>query len=215
MNGQRLVHIVDNDPEIQDSLSFLLRAEGIAATRHSSAMELLTALDNLKSGCLVIDIRMPGMSGLDLQGELQRRGCQWPVIVITGHGDVETAVHAMKAGAVDFLQKPFAKADLMAALDAAFARTADHSPPAAECIRAAEAIASLSRRERQIVDGLVKGQVNKTIAHELGISPRTVEIHRASAMRKLAVHSLSELLHIAFLADMVGGQGDVPGDAGA
>lgn len=206
MNGQRIVHIVDNDPEIQDSLSFMLRAEGIGATQHSSALELLTALDALKPGCLIIDIRMPGMSGLDLQEELHRRGCQWPVIIVTGHGDVETAVHAMKAGAVDFLQKPFAKADLMAALDAAFARTAEHAPPTAECLKAAESIASLSRRERQIVDGLVKGQVNKTIAHALGISPRTVEIHRASAMRKLAVHSLSELLHIAFLAEMVGGQ---------
>lgn len=210
MIEHRIVHIVDNDPEIQDSLSFMLRSAGVDTTCHSSAIELLTALDTLPPGCLIVDIRMPGMSGLELQDELRRRGCSWPVIIITGHGDVESAVHAMKAGAVDFLQKPFAKADLMTALDAAFKPVANHAPPPDDCVKAAEAIGSLSRRERQVVDGLVRGQVNKTIAHELGISPRTVEIHRASAMRKLAVHNISELLHIAFLADLAGGQDAAP-----
>lgn len=206
MSHQRIVHIVDNDPGIRESLAFMLRSEGIASTSHDSAAELLGHLDRLEPGCLLLDIRMPGMSGLELQGTLRQRGCGWPVIIATGHGDVESAVHAMKAGAVDFLQKPFAKADLMAALEEAFKPAASLAPPPEECRQAAATMATLSRRERQVVDGLAKGQINKSIAYDLGISARTVEIHRANAMRKLGVSSLSELLHIAFLADMIGDQ---------
>lgn len=194
------VYIIDDDPEIQRSLAFMLMSEGIASTAFGCAEEFLAHLPGLKPGCLLLDLRMPGISGLALQTQLVQAGCHMPVIMMTGHGEVSSAVRAMKNGAVDFLEKPFSKADLMAALEAA-GREAAHPMIRSEEQHQAEAqLAHLTSREREVLEGLVQGHLNKRIAFDLAISPRTVEVHRANVMKKLGVHSLSELLHIAFVA---------------
>jgi two-component system response regulator FixJ len=151
-------------------------------------------------GCLLLDLRLPGISGLDLQARLHEEGCTLPVIVMTGHGEVSSAVRAMKEGAIDFLEKPFAKSDLMAALKAAKRAWKQPSISSEVRLKAEEQIAQLTNRERQVLLGLVQGHLNKQIAYDLDISPRTVEVHRANVMKKLGVHSLSEMLNIAFLA---------------
>lgn len=198
----QLVHIVDDDQEILDSVSFLLRAQAIETTTHSSAMEFLQRLNELRPGCILLDISMPGMSGMELQEHLKASGCRMPVIIVTGHGDVSMAVRAMKHGAIDFLQKPFSKEDLLDAIREAWAALEHAAPDEEECRKARELTSGLTPRELQVLKGLVKGQQNKVIAHELGISPRTVELYRANAMRRLSARSLSEMLHIAFLADI-------------
>ena len=194
------VHIVDDDPEVLESVSFMLASEGIATTCHDCAEAFVSALPELAPGCIVLDILMPGMSGLQLQKHLHENGCRMPVVIVTGHGDVQSAVAAMKEGAIDFIQKPFAKADLMASLETAWADLARPAPGEDERSRARCLLARLTQRESEVVAGLVKGQANKNIAFDMGISPRTVELYRANAMRKLEARSLSELLHIAFLA---------------
>lgn len=205
MSAQRLVHIIDDDREILDSVSFMLRTEGMATTIFASSEDFLAALPELEPGCILLDVRMPGMDGLQLQRHLHEHGCRMPVIFITGHGDVTTAVAAMKEGAVDFIQKPFTRDELCTAIDTAFIRhleavqaAAGGDPAAAR--RAAELIDCLTRREQQVLEGLVRGQANKNIAFDLDISPRTVELYRANAMKKLKARSLSEMLQIAFLA---------------
>lgn len=194
------VYIIDDDPEIQRSLSFMLLSEGIASTAFGCAEEFLEQLPELMPGCLLLDLRMPGMSGLALQAHLHQADCNLPVVMMTGHGEVSSAVRAMKEGAVDFLEKPFSKADLMAALDAA---DWEHGHPTVSHEarnKAEQQIAILTSREREVLEGLVQGHLNKRIAYDLSISPRTVEVHRANVMKKLGVHSLSEMLHVAFLA---------------
>lgn len=198
----QLVHIVDDDQEILDSVSFLLRAQAIETTTHSSAMEFLQRLNELRPGCILLDISMPGMSGMELQEHLKASGCRMPVIIVTGHSDVSMAVRAMKHGAIDFLQKPFSKEDLLDAIREAWAALEHAATDEEECRKARELTSGLTPRELQVLKGLVKGQQNKVIAHELGISPRTVELYRANAMRRLSARSLSEMLHIAFLADI-------------
>ena len=198
----RLVHVVDDDQEILDSISFLLRAEGIETTTHLCAGDFLDRLGELRPGCILLDIHMPGMSGLELQEHLSASGCRMPVVIVTGHGDVSTAVTAMKHGAIDFIQKPFSKEDLLAAVQEAWTALDRSTPDEEECRKARELASKLTPRELQVLKGLVKGQQNKIIAHELGISPRTVELYRANAMRRLSARSLSEMLHIAFLADV-------------
>lgn len=194
------VYIIDDDPEIQRSMAFMLMSEGIASSAFGSAEEFLQHLPELAPGCLLLDLRLPGISGLALQAQLHQAGCQMPVIMMTGHGEVSSAVTAMKEGAIDFLEKPFSKADLLAALEAA--GRADEQPvfTSQERQEAEEQIAHLTNREREVLMGLVQGHLNKQIAYDLDISPRTVEVHRANVMKKLGVHSLSEMLHIAFLA---------------
>lgn len=196
----RLVHVVDDDPEILESVAFMLGTEGMATTAHPSSEAFLEALPHLRPGCILLDIRMPGMSGLQLQKHLHANGCRMPVVFITGHADVTMAVEAMKEGAVDFIQKPFARTDLVAAINTALAShmAPDHDPE--EARKAAELIASLTRREQQVLEGLVKGCANKIIAFDLDISARTVELYRANTMKKLGARSLSEMLHIAFVA---------------
>lgn len=198
----RLVHIVDDDPEVCDSIAFMLRAAAVETTRHATAEDFLRALPDLMPGCILLDIFMPGLTGLELQAQLARIGCRMPIIIITGHGDVTSAVVAMKGGAIDFLQKPFTRADLLAALEAGWSELRTPHPGAEERERAASMLRQLTPRERQVVEGLVKGYPNKTIAYDLGISPRTVELYRATASRKLKARSLSELLQIAFHAGM-------------
>lgn len=206
---QRIAHIVDDDVEILESVSFMLRAEAIETTIHECSEAFVAALPNLKPGCIILDIFMPGMDGLHLQKVLHEMGCRMPVIMVTGHGDIASAVAAMKEGALDFIQKPFAKSDLMSALDAAWAQMLQPASNPEERKLAEDKIASLTPRERQVIAGLVRGHPNKTIAFDLGISPRTVELYRANASRKLKARSLSELLQIAFHAG-VDGHANVP-----
>lgn len=195
------VYIIDDDPEIQRSLAFMLMSEGITSTAFGCAEDFLAQLPGLKQGCLLVDLRMPGMSGLALQARLHQLGCHLPVIMMTGHGEVGSAVKAMKKGAIDFLEKPFPKADLLAALQAAESVSGHHAMASEARRNAKQKLAQLTNREREVLHGLVLGHLNKRIAHDLEISPRTVEVHRANVMKKLGVHSLSEVLHIAFLAE--------------
>lgn len=194
------VYIIDDDPEIQRSMAFMLKTEDIGSTPFDSAEEFLQQLPQLSPGILLLDLRMPGISGLALQAQLHQAGCQMPVIMMTGHGEVSSAVRAMKEGAIDFLEKPFSKSDLMAALEAAGRVDEQPAITSQEQQEAQQQIAHLTNRERDVLMGLVQGHLNKQVAYDLDISPRTVEVHRANIMRKLEVHSLSELLHIAFLA---------------
>jgi len=152
-------------------------------------------------GCVLLDIRMPGLDGLDVQRTLNERGSDFPVIILTGHGDIALSVRALKAGAVDFIEKPFGKAELIAALEEAFARLDDNGRHRLDAAAANVRLAALTPRERDVLDGLVAGLPNKTIAFDLEISSRTVEVHRANLMSKLGVRSLSQMLRIAFAAE--------------
>lgn len=204
MSEQRTVYLVDDDEAIRRSAGFMLKTSGLHVRTFESGDELLKVAGSLHPGCVLLDIRMPGMDGLRVQEALKERGISLPVIIMTGHGDVGLAVQAMKAGAVDFIEKPFEKDVLLGALEQAFDRL-DRSAKAKQ--RAEEAqvrLQALTPRERDVLEGLVQGLPNKTIAYDLGISPRTVEIHRANLMTKLGVRSLSEALRIAFAAQDAG-----------
>jgi two-component system response regulator FixJ len=196
----RLVHLVDDDEAIRRSVGFALKTSGFHVRAYESGVEFLKSVPHLERGCILLDIRMPGMDGLEVQAALRDKGITLPVIIMTGHGDVSLAVQAMKSGAVDFIEKPFEKAVLLGAIEHGVERL---KRSAAEVDRADEAavrLQALTAREREVLDGLAKGLPNKTIAYDLGISPRTVEIHRANLMTKLGVRSLSEALRIAFAA---------------
>ncbi|MBX9816286.1 MAG: DNA-binding response regulator [Proteobacteria bacterium SG_bin5] len=196
------VYVVDDEEAVRRSLSFLLRTSGYQTALYASGIEFLREAKGLEPGCVLLDVRMPEMDGLEVQRELAARGVALPVIVLTGHGDIGTAVQAMKAGAIDFLEKPFEKAALIDALTVGFAQLAQ-AGAGAEAARGAELrLAALTARERDVLAGLAKGLPNKTIAYDLGISPRTVEVHRANLMTKLEVRSLSEALRIAFAVGM-------------
>jgi len=200
MTEPRLIHLVDDDEAIRRSAGFMLKTSGFRVQSYESGDHLLKSAASLEPGCILLDIRMPGMDGLELQQALKERGVGLPVVIMTGHGDVTLAVQAMKAGAVDFIEKPFEKAVLLGAIDQAFSRL-DRSSEARERAKEAEVqLNGLTAREREVLDGLAQGLPNKTIAYDLGISPRTVEIHRANLMTKLGVKSLSEALRIAFAA---------------
>ena len=198
--GVPLVHLVDDDDAIRRSAGFLLKTAGYRVQTYSSGLELLKDVRSLEPGCILLDIRMPGMDGLEVQRELRDAGCLLPVIIMTGHGDVAAAVQAMKVGAVDFIEKPFEKQTLLSALEAGMERIEQDSTRSARAEEAAARLNVLTSRERDVLSGLVRGLPNKTIAYDLGISPRTVEIHRANLMDKLQVRSLSEVLRIAFAA---------------
>lgn len=202
MDDKRLIHIVDDEDAIRRSASFMLKTSGFAVTTWASGVDFLKNIRTLEPGCILLDVRMPEMDGLEVQQALTERGVALPVIVLTGHGDVSIAVRAMKAGAVDFIEKPFEKAVLLEAIEAGFARLRDASARAANATEAEVLIAALTPREQDVLKGLAHGFPNKTIAHDLGISPRTVEVHRANLMTKLKVRSLSEALRIAFAAGL-------------
>lgn len=200
MSDKRMIHIVDDEDAIRRSASFLLKTSGFAVATWTSGVEFLKNVKNAEQGCILLDVRMPEMDGLEVQQELLDRGVAMPVIVLTGHGDVSIAVKAMKAGAVDFIEKPFEKTVLMSAIDRAFERLDDAECRASRAADAAVLIAGLTGREVDVLKGLARGLPNKTIGYDLGISPRTVEVHRANVMTKLNVKSLSEALRIAFAA---------------
>jgi two-component system response regulator FixJ len=196
----RLVHLVDDDDAIRRSVGFMLKTSGFHVRAYESGVELLKAAPDLESGCILLDIRMPGMDGLEAQRALRDKGVTLPVIIMTGHGDVSLAVQAMKAGAVDFIEKPFEKAVLLSAIEHGVERLKKSAADLDRAEEAAVRLQALTPREREVLGGLAKGLPNKTIAYDLGISPRTVEIHRANVMSKLGVRSLSEALRIAFAA---------------
>ncbi|MBV9814483.1 MAG: response regulator transcription factor [Alphaproteobacteria bacterium] len=202
MARERYVYIVDDDEAVRDSLCVLLESRGYSVQNFASAPEFLAAAAALPAGSLIVDIRMPEMDGLELQQRLIERKLDFPLVVITGHGDVPMAVRAMKAGAVDFIEKPFASEAILDSLAAAFARLTMPTGQDQAAGEAASKLNLLSPREREVLEGLLAGLPNKSIAYDLGISPRTVEIHRARVMDKMGARSLSELIRLALAAGM-------------
>ena len=198
MGGQQMVHIVDDDAAMRDSLAFLLGAEGLATETYESGPALLSAAGRL-TGCIVTDVRMPGMTGIELMRRLREAGVSLPVIVITGHGDVPLAVEAMRGGAIDFLEKPFDDALIIRSVRNALQSGAAQRERTEERAAVAARLATLSNRELQVLDGLVAGHANKVIAYDLGISPRTVEVYRANLMTKMQADSLSDLVRMKLL----------------
>ncbi|HXF86951.1 MAG TPA: response regulator FixJ [Xanthobacteraceae bacterium] len=203
MQSDRVVHVIDDDEAMRKSLAFMLRAAKLEVQTYATATDFLEHLPQAKSGCIVTDVRMPGISGIDLLKRLRELKVAMPVIVITGHGDVPLAVQAMKEGAIDFLEKPFEEEAMLAAIRAAFAAHAVDADRQRAVADIREKLASLSTREREVLEGLVSGQANKVIAYNLGISPRTVEIYRANVMTKMQASSLSELVRMALIGGVV------------
>jgi two-component system response regulator FixJ len=202
MANKRLVHIVDDEDAIRRSAGFMLKTSGFAVETWPSGAAFLKQARQLEPGCILLDVRMPEMDGLEVQRELAAHGIMMPVVILTGHADVSIAIAAMKAGAVDFIEKPFEKSVLLAALEVAFTRIEHADGQIARGEDAAVRVAGLTPRERDVLAGLAKELPNKTIAYELDISPRTVEVHRANLMTKLRVRSLSDALRIAFAVDL-------------
>ena len=201
-NEGHVVYVVDDDPAVRRSTSFLLTTRGIRSRVFGSAGDFLDAADCLERGCLLLDVRMPEQWGAEIQAELARRQIDFPTIVMTGHGNVVTAVRAMKLGAIDFLEKPFDDETLFSALDRAFAILDDHKRLAERNEQAVRRIAALSPRETDVLRGLVAGLPNKIIAHRLGLSTRTVEMHRAKMMAKLGLRALPDALRLAYRAGL-------------
>jgi two-component system response regulator FixJ len=203
MPDTTIVHVIDDDEAARQSLAFLLRAHAIEVWTYESATVFLNAAPGLQSGCIITDVRMPDISGIDLLRRLKELKVFLPAIVITGHGDVPLAVEAMKLGAADFLEKPFDDEAMLAAVRSALRRGDDERHRETQRAEINERLASLSNRERDVLNGLVVGQANKQIAFELGISPRTVEIYRANLMAKIQARSLSELVRMALTAGIL------------
>jgi two-component system response regulator FixJ len=204
-----VIFIVDDDVAVRDSLEILLQSAGHAVRSFASGQEFLDVVSSLGPGCLIVDVRMPGMDGFELQRRLGERQLSIPVIVITGHGDVPMAVRAIRGGAVDFIEKPFSERAIFDSIRLALSRLAAHEADSRTTADPAilRRLALLSPREREVLDGLVEGLPNKTIAYDLKISPRTVEIHRARVMDKMQARSLSELVRLALAAGIEPRQG--------
>lgn len=192
-----IVHVVDDDAPMRDSIAFLLGAEGIATRSYEGASALLDRRTELEFGCIITDIRMPGMNGLEMVQELKRLGVPHPVIVLTGHADVSLAVQAMKAGVLEFLEKPFDDEALVRAVRLGLSQSGSDASRKQEQAEIAARVSQLTGRERDVFDAIVAGDSNKAAALRLGISPRTVEIYRANVMTKMNANSLSELVRMA------------------
>jgi two-component system response regulator FixJ len=199
-----LVHVVDDDEAIRRSVGFMLKTSGFRVKIHESGTEFLKEVRHLEPGCVLLDVRMPGMDGLEVQKALRESGGLLPVIIMTGHGDIGIAVQAMKAGAVDFIEKPFDKPLLLSALEVGQSRLRRQAASSRHEEEARVRLKVLTPRELDVLRGLADGLPNKTIAYDLQISPRTVEIHRANLMEKLGARSLSEALRLAFAAGLGG-----------
>ena len=200
---ERTVHILDDDAAVRRSLGRLLESAGISSRLYATPRELLTVAAGLQAGCVLLDLRMPTMSGLEVQARLLVINGELPVVMMTGHGDITSAVHAMKAGAVDFIEKPFSDGVLLGAVESALE---DHTlQMRSQTITVAVAvIRTLSTREREVLDALIAGKANKVIAYELGISVRTVEVHRARMMDRLGVKQFAEAVRLGVLAQLHG-----------
>lgn len=210
MQPEPLVYVIDDDDAVRQSLEFLLKTANVKVQGFDSAKAFLEILPQVKSGCIVTDIRMPEITGIDLLRRVKELDLDIPVIVITGHGDIALAVEAMKVGAVDFLEKPFDDEMILSSVRAALNKDADSAQQKAERTQINDKLAALSNREHQVLEGLVAGKPNKIIAYDLGISPRTVEIYRANLMTKMGANSLSDLVRMAMTAGIL----DIPGKSG-
>ncbi|GHH00977.1 response regulator transcription factor [Pseudodonghicola xiamenensis] len=200
MTDQAVIHIVDDDRAAREGLGFLLSSLGLKTRAYASAAELLEAIDDQAEGCILADVRMPGMSGLELLDELGRRGCLLPVIMITGHGDVPMAVRAMRAGAVDFFEKPVNGMTLVDRIKEALDQSRARAGTEREKVRLIRRIDSLTTREAEVARAVLRGLMNKQIAHELGISQKTVENHRHNAMEKMGATSAADLVRLLVAA---------------
>jgi two-component system response regulator FixJ len=202
--AESVVHVIDDDEAVRQSLAFLLASSGFPVRIYASAAAFLDALAVVQPGCVLTDIRMPGMSGLELQRELVVRRIALPLIVMTGHGDVTLAVQAMKAGAVDFIEKPFSEDTVLDAIRAALERFARDAAQSGAASVVEARLKTLTPREREVLDGLIAGLPNKSIAYDLNISARTVEVHRANVMTKMGAASLPELVRLVLLSGTPG-----------
>jgi two-component system response regulator FixJ len=203
MEPEPVIYVIDDDDAVRQSIEFLLKTAKVPVRSFESAKAFLEFLPQIRSGCVITDVRMPEITGIDLLRRVKETNPDLPVIVITGHGDISLAVDAMKIGAVDFLEKPFDDDLLLAAVRSALDKDADAGKRKAMLADINEKMAALSNRERQVLEGLVAGNANKTIAFDLGISPRTVEIYRANLMTKMAANSLSDLVRMAMVAGIL------------
>ena len=202
MVDEPVVHVIDDDEAARQSLEFLLDCAGLSVRSYESAAAFLKAVPTMEHGCIITDVRMPEMSGVELIGRLKALEVADPVIVITGHADVPLAIQAMKAGVADFIEKPFSDDSILGAVRLALARRTDVNQAKAERDRFIAMLETLSPREREVLDGLVEGRANKVIAFDLGISARTVEVYRANAMTKMKAGSLSELVRMVTIAKL-------------
>lgn len=214
MSPDAVVHVIDDDEAVRRSLDFLLRSARFQTRTYDSALAFLNALPSVRSGCVVTDVKMPEMSGVELLRHMRQENLRLPVIIITGHADVPMAVEAMKSGAADFLEKPFDDEVLLTAVRSALSAAEGASRRDIERAELQKRLTTLSKREREVLDGLVAGKPNKTIAFDLGISPRTVEIYRANVMTKMRAVSLSELVRMTMIASAPGDPGAEPRSAG-
>jgi len=196
-----VVYIIDDDDAVRDSLIFLLQTEGVKSSAYASAEEFLDAYSSDMNGCLILDIRMPGVSGMELQKILLEKQCQLPIIFITGHGDIEMAVEAMREGAFDFVQKPFRDQELLDRINQALDRYREGLDEQKLKQEVLEKLESLTAREREVMDHVVTGHANKVIAMDLDLSQRTVEVHRARVMEKMHARSLAELVRMVLLVE--------------
>ena len=194
--SEAVIHVVDDDESAREALAFLLEAADFAVVSHASALALLAALPLGGAGCVITDMRMPDMTGLELIRELNNRGSRVPVLMITGHGDIPLAVEAMRAGVIDFIEKPFGEARILDALARALAAGPVSAAASDDRTLVLQRLQTLSERERQVLDGVVDGHPNKVIARDLGISPRTVEIYRAKLMAKMQADNLAALVRM-------------------
>jgi two-component system, LuxR family, response regulator FixJ len=209
-SDKAIVYVIDDDEAMRQSLAFLLGTVGMAVQTYESAVAFLDVAPTVKAGCVITDVRMPGLSGVELLRQLQERKLGIPVIVITGHGDVPLAVEAMKIGAIDFLEKPFDDEALLASVRSALNQLDRDQKRRAERSDIEGRLAALSNRERDVLQGLVAGLANKQIAYDLGISPRTIEIYRANLMTKMQAASLSDLVRMALIAGLLGADSSGP-----
>lgn len=203
MTTKGIVYVIDDDDAMRDSLNFLLDSSGYSVTLFDDAQRFMDALPGLAFGCVVSDVRMPGIDGIELLKRMKAQHSPFPILIMTGHGDVPLAVEAMKLGAVDFLEKPFEDDRLIAMIETAIRQAEPVAKSEAFAQDVAARVASLSPRERQVMEGLVAGLSNKLIARDYDISPRTIEVYRANVMTKMQAGSLSELVRLAMRAGML------------
>lgn len=203
MSHRGNVYVIDDDPTMRDSLDFLLGSADFNVTLFDTAADFLDAHSGLLFGCVLSDVRMPGINGMDLLRRLKASASPLPIIIMTGHGDIPLAVEAMKLGAFDFVEKPFEDERLIGMIEVALQQSPNHTKSDTVSAEIASRLATLSQRERQVMDGLVAGLSNKLIAREHNISPRTIEVYRANVMTKMQAHNLSELIRLALRAGIL------------